>query len=99
MTCGVVTSLSIYSSLVTAILILISVLYSQSGTSIIDICKNGMDNQENKIKTESMNHIDFMNVDLSSQNQECKCSALEYLVFELFEIIVLTLIGIGMVFF
>ena len=85
MACELVTSLSIYSTLVTAILVLISVLYAHSGNQIIDTCKNGMDNgmdnQDNEIKTESMNHIDFMNVDLSSQNQECKCSALEYLGF------------------
>ena len=61
---------------------------------------NGMDNQDNKIKTESLSQVDFLNMDLSSQNQECECncSALEYLGFELFEIIVLTLIGIGMAF-
>jgi hypothetical protein len=100
MVCGVVTTLSCYSFLVTVILIIISILYSQTGPSIIDTCKNEVENQE--IKSESQSHIDFLNVDISGNDQDCtcaECSTLQYLGLELFEIICLSLIGCGILYF
>ena len=97
MACGAVTALSGYSILVTAILILISVLYSQTGHQIIGNCANGKEIQAPKTQS----HIDFLNVDISSNAQDCnceECSALKYLGLEIFEIICLSLIGIGMVY-
>ena len=97
MACGAVTALSGYSILVTAILILISVLYSQTGHQIIGNCENGKENQA----TKTQSHIDFLNEDISSNAQDCnceECSALKYLGLEIFEIICLSLIGIGMVY-
>lgn len=99
MPCGVVTALSGYSILITAILILISVLYSQTGHSIIETCENGVENQA--IKSETQSHIDFLNVDISSNEQDCncaECSTLQYMGLEIFEIICLSLIGIGLVY-
>ena len=100
MACGVVTTLSCYSILVTVILIIISIVYSQTGPSIIDTCKNEVENQA--IKSESQSHIDFLNVDISSNDQDCtcsECSTLQYLGLELFEIICLSLIGFGLLYF
>ena len=100
MACGVVTTLSCYSILVTVILTIISILYSRTGPSIIDTCKNEVENQA--IKSESQSHIDFLNVDISSNDQDCtcsECSTLQYLGLELFKIICLSLIGFGLLYF
>ena len=88
-----------YSILITAALILVSVLYSQTGDSIIDTCKNEVENQA--IKSETQSHIDFLNVDISSNDQDCtcsECSTLQYLGLEIFEIICLSLIGVGLLY-
>ena len=77
-------------------MILISVLYSQNGHQIIGNCENG---KEIQAKTQS--HIDFLNVDISSNAQDCnceECSAIKYLELEIFKIICLSLIGIGMLY-
>ena len=97
MACGAVIASSSYSIVVTAILILISVPYSQKGHQIIRNCENGKENQA--MNTQS--HIDFLNVDISSNDQDCnceECSTLKYLGLEIFEIICLSLLWVGMVY-
>ena len=81
-------------------MIIISILYAKTGPSIINTCKNEVGNQE--IKSESQSHIDFLNVDISGNDQDCtcaECSTLQYLGLELFEMICLSLIGCGIIYF
>ena len=78
---------------------LVTVLYANSGTRIIETCKNN--NESKEIKTQQLTHVDLFNVDVSgnsNDDQTCKCTAMEILGFELFETIILTLIFIGLIF-
>ena len=102
MPCGAVPCLASYATLVTIILVIISVLYSKTGnyTQLARPCNNEKGTQE------IQSHMDFLNIDISSneqtgqigENGECKCSTLEWLGFEIFEIIMLTLLGIGLLY-
>ena len=56
---GLLTELSIYSFLAKGALVLVSVLYSNSGTRIT--CKEN--NESKEIKTQT--HVDLFNVDIS----------------------------------
>ena len=98
---GMVPCLASYSALVTTILVIISVLYSKTGTyTVARECVNGKGTQE----VQGQSHVDFLNIDISSNEQqlgekgECKCKTLEYLGFQLFKIIILSLICIGIVY-
>ena len=101
MGCGAVPILAAYSVIVTIILVIISSLYSKTNTYQPQrTCIDGEEIQQ----TET--HVDVMNIDLSSNGQtgkvdedgECKCETLAYLGFELFEVIILSLLGIGVIF-
>ena len=98
--CGMVPCLSAYSVVVTTILVIISVMYSNTGTTIIRKCDN-IGTQE--VQGQTQTHVDILNIDVSGNEQqlgegECKCKTLEWLGFQLFEIIILALIGIGIVY-
>ena len=99
--CGMVPCLSAYSVVVTTILVIISVMYSNTGTTIIRKCDN-IGTQE--VQGQTQNHVDILTIDVSSNEQqlgekgECKCKTLEWLGFQLFEIIILALIGIWIVY-
>ena len=96
--CGMVPCLSAYSVIVTTVLVIISILYSNTGTTIIRKCDN-IGTQE--VQGQTQNHVDILTIDVSSNEQqlgkegECKCKTLEWLGFQLFEIIILALVGIG----
>ena len=102
MSWGAVPCLASYATLVTIILVIISVLYSKTGnyTQLARPCDNEKGTQE------VQSHVDFLNIDISSNEQtgqigekgECKCRTLEWLGFELFEIIMLTLLAIGLLY-
>ena len=98
--CGVVPCLSAYSVLVTTILVIVSVMYSKTGT-IVRECDN-IGAQE--VQGQTQTHVDIMNIDISGNEQQlgekgnCKCETLEWLGFQLFEIIILSLICIGIVY-
>ena len=99
--CGMVPCLSAYSVLVTTILVIISVMYSKTGTVTYQQCDN-IGTQE--VQGETQTHVDILSVDFSSNEQQigekgnCKCETLEWLGFQLFEIIILSLICIGIVY-
>ena len=96
---GLLTGLSIYSFLATGALVLVSVLYANSGTRIIETCKNN--NESKEIKTQQLTHVDLFNVDVSgnsNDDQTCECTTMEILGFELFESIILTLVFVGLIF-
>jgi hypothetical protein len=96
---GLLTGLSIYSFLVTGALVLVTALYANSGTRIIETCKKN--NESKEIKTQQLTHVDLFNVDVSgnaNDDQNCECTAMEVLGFELFETIILTLVFIGLIF-
>ena len=102
MSWGAVPCLASYATLVTIILVIISVLYSKTGnyTQLARPCDNEKGTQE------VQSHVDFLNINISSNEQtgqigekgECKCRTLEWLGFELFEIIMLTLLAIGLLY-
>ena len=78
---------------------LVSVLYANSGTRIIETCKNN--NESKEIKTQQLTHVDLFNVDVSgnsNDDQTCECTTMEILGFELFESIILTLVFVGLIF-
>ena len=101
MSWGVVPCLASYATLVTITLVIISVLYSKTGNyTVARECVNGKGTQE----VQGQSHVDFLNIDISSNEQqlgekgECKCRTLEWMGFELFEIIILTLLVIGILY-
>ena len=73
-------------------------MYSKTGT-VARECDHIV-TQEDQGQT----HVDFMNIDISTNEQqlgkkgEWKCKSLEWLGFQLFEIIILSLICIGIVY-
>lgn len=100
MACGTVVCLTSYSTVVTTILIIISCLYHNTGNYPQPTCSTGKDCTQ-----EIQNHLDILNVDVSSneigqmgENGSCKCTTLQYLGFEIFEIIMLTLLGIAVIY-
>ena len=96
--CGIGACLGAYSVVVTTVLVIISILYSNSGTTIIKKCDN-IGTQE--VQGQTQTHIDILTLDVSSNDQQkgekgkCHCKTLEWLGFEIFEIIILALVGIG----
>ena len=95
---GLLTGLSIYSFLVTGALVLVTVLYANSGTRMIETCKKN--NGSGEIKTQQLTHVDLFNVDVSGNSNDNKtgeCTTMEILGFKLFETIILTLIFIGLI--
>ena len=96
--CSIGTCLGAYSVIVTTILVIISILYSNSGTPIIKNCDN-IGTQE--VQGQTQTHIDILTLDVSSNDQqqgqpgECHCTTLSWLGFEIFEILILALVGIG----
>ena len=74
---------------------------SKTGTSIVRKCDN-IGTQE--VQGQTQTHVDILNIDVSGNEQqlgekgECKYKTLEWLGFQLFEIIILALIGIGIVY-
>ena len=95
MSCGAVMCLSSYSVLVTIVLVIISCLYHNSNNYQRTTCTTGTD-----CKQAIQNHLDILNVDLSeneitTKGDNRKCTTLTYLGFEIFEMIILTLILIG----
>ena len=71
---------------------LVTVLYANSGTRIIETCKKN--NGSGEIKTQQLTHVDLFNVDVSGNSNDdknCECTAMEILGFKLFETIILTL--------
>jgi hypothetical protein len=95
MTCGATICLGSYAAIATVIVIIMSSLYHNTGNC--PICSEGTTD----CRTEIQNHLDILSVDASSndmgkqENGTCNCNTLKWLGFEIFEIIVLTLIGIG----
>ena len=69
---GLLTGLSIYSFLATGALVLVSVLYANSGTRIIETCKNN--NESREIKTQQLTHVDLFNVDVSGNSNDDQIS-------------------------
>ena len=99
MSCGLITGLSIYSFLVTAILVIISALYANSPSGTRITCKENHVNDNIKTQT----HVDLFNVDISQNSndgngEKNSCSVIEVLGFRVFETIILTLIFLGMIF-
>ena len=76
--------LSAYSVVVTTILVIVSVMYSKTGT-IVRECDN-IGTQE--VQGQTQTHVDIMNIDISGNEQqlgekgECKCKTLEWLGFQ-----------------
>ena len=89
MTCGATSVLISYSTVVTVILVIISILYSKCGSgNQITACKSGGNFQEK---------MDILSLDLSNNNvgKDCECDTLTYIGFKTFEIIILGLLLIG----
>ena len=64
---------------------LVSVLYANSGTRIIETCMNN--NESKEIKTQQLTHVDLFHVDVSgnlNDDQTCERTAMEVLGCELF---------------
>ena len=97
MVCGLVMGLSIYSFVVTAILVIISALFANSPEGTRITCKENHVDDNSKSQT----HVDLFNVDISENlnvgNGE-NCSVIEILGFRVFKTIVLTLIFLRMIF-
>ena len=93
MTHGGTACLIANSTVASIIVIFLSVLYHYYGTCPQINCDGGEETQE--VST----HIDFLNCDSSTQQQttkeDCHCKAYQLLGFEIFELIILTLVGIG----
>ena len=95
MTCGATICLGSYAALMTVIVIIVSSLYHNTGNC--SICSEGTTD----CRTEIQNHLDILSVDASNndmgkqENGTCNCNTMKWLGFEIFELIVLTLIGIG----
>ena len=86
MTCGATSVLIAYSTLVTVILVIISILYSKCGSgNELTACKTEGNYQEN---------VDILSLDLSENDvgTDCKCDTLTYIGFKTFEIIILGLL-------
>ena len=99
MVCGLVMGLSIYSFVVTAILVIISALYANSPAGTRITCKENHVDDNSKTQT----HVDLFNVDISGNSndgngEKDSCSVIEILGFRVFETIILTLIFLGMIF-
>ena len=99
MACGLITGLSTYSFLVTAILVIISALYANSPSGTRITCKENHVNDNIKTQT----HVDLFNVDIipnsiDRNGEKNSCSVIEVLGFRVFETIILTLIFLGMIF-
>ena len=62
--CGMVPCLSAYSVVVTTILVIVSVMYSKTGT-VVRECDN-IGTQE----VQGQTHVDFMNIDISGNEQQ-----------------------------
>ena len=98
MTCGATICLGSYAALMTVIVIIVSSLYHNSGNC--PICSEGTTD----CRTQIQNHLDILSVDASSNDMgkqedgNCTCNTMNWLGFEIFELIVLTLIGIGILF-
>jgi hypothetical protein len=98
MTCGATICLGSYAALMTVIVIIVSSLYHNTGNC--PICSEGTTD----CRTQIQNHLDILSVDASSndlgkqENGTCNCNTMNWLGFEIFELIVLTLIGIGILF-
>jgi hypothetical protein len=84
-----------YSAILTIVLVIISILYHNCG-SLQPICSNG--------KQEIQNHLDILNVDVSSnevgkmENGTCTCDVIKYLGFEIFEIIMLVVLMLTIIY-
>ena len=94
MVCGTVVCLTSYSTVVTIVLVIVSCLYHNSGTN--STCSTGTTDCSQEIQ----NHLSMVDVSSNTIGQvgePCKCNTLEYLGFEIFELIMLaiTLIGIA----
>ena len=97
MVCGLVMGLSIYSFVVTCVLVIISALYVNSPTGTRITCKENHVDDNSKSQT----HVDLFNVDISENlnaGNGGNCSVIEILGFRVFETIVFTLIFLGMIF-
>ena len=66
MVCGLVMGLSIYSFLVTAILVIISALYANSPAGTRITCKENHVDDNSKTQT----HVDLFNVDISGNSND-----------------------------
>ena len=94
MVCGTVVCLTSYSTVVTIVLVIVLCLYHNSGT--YPTCSTGTTDCSQEIQ----NHLSMVDVSSNTIGQvgePCKCNTLEYLGFEIFELIMLaiTLIGIA----
>ena len=84
-----------YSTILTMVLVIISILYHNCG-SLQPTCSNG--------KQEIQNHLDILNVDVSSnevgkmENGTCICDVIKYLGFEIFEIIMLVVLMLTIIY-
>ena len=98
MTCGTTVCLGSYATLMTIIVIIISALYHNTGNC--PICSEGTTD----CRTQIQNHLDILSVDASSndmgKNEDgtCNCKTMDWLGFEIFELIVLTLIGLAILY-
>ena len=75
---------------------MVTVLYANTGTRMMETCKEN--NGSGDLKT--LTHVDLFNVDISDNNNDDKtgeCTTMEILGFKLFETIILTLIFIGLI--
>ena len=89
MTCGATSGLIAYSTLVTVILVIISILYSKCGSgNELTACKTGGNFQEN---------VDILSLDLSEKEvgTDFKCDTFTYIGFKTFEMIILSLLLIS----
>ena len=99
--CGIAGCLGGYSVIVTTILVIISILYSNSGTTIIKKCNNI---STLAVQSQTQTHMDILTLDFSNNDQKqgnkgkCQFTTLTWLGFEIFEILILVLVGIGMIF-
>jgi hypothetical protein len=98
MTCGTTVCLGSYATLTTIIVIILASLYHNTGYE--PTCSEGTTD----CKTQIQNHLDILSVDASSndignEDGTCNCNTWNWLGFEIFELIVLTLIGIAILYF
>jgi hypothetical protein len=98
MACGSTVCLGSYAALMTVIVITMSTLYHNTGNC--PICSEGTTD----CRTQIQNHLDILSVDASSNDLgkevdgTCNCNTMNWLGFEIFELIILTIIGIGILF-
>ena len=98
MICGTTVCLGSYATLTTIIVIILASLYHNTGYE--PTCSEGTTD----CKTQIQNHLDVLSIDTSSndiKNEDgtCSCNTWSWLGFEIFELIVLTLIGIAILYF